>query len=271
MKRYLHFYYWLLAIFLSLCGATAADAQVQVTSLSQLKTGVMIKIYPKNSNGTSHYGDSQYALACSGNGQALTSYEYAKSGSEWTLEDAGDGYCYLKNEIGCYWAYQDTESSHSLTCTTSKSSAVKIDFTWDSNYRGVCFWNQRDGKGLNNLYGYNYRFNWYSEKSNYNGDANTTFDVALIKDEGGEYLSKEITNEGIKYLLDLHDKTAVVLANNHSYSGNVVIPDEVTYDNATYKVTSLVDGCFEDCRNLTSITLPNGLTSLGNDCFYGCI
>ena len=122
-----------------ICSTTTVSAQIKVTSLSQLKAGSVIKIYPKDSDGTSHYGESSKALACSGNGKYLTSYEKAGSGNSWTLVDAGDGYYYLKNNLSCYWAYQGQSSSEPLTCTTSQSSAVKVKLTWDSVYGGVCF------------------------------------------------------------------------------------------------------------------------------------
>ncbi|MCF2654761.1 leucine-rich repeat domain-containing protein [Prevotella loescheii] len=35
-------------------------------------------------------------------------------------------------------------------------------------------------------------------------------------------------------------------------------------------VTSLGDWCFYDCSGLTSITIPNSVTSLGDWCFYEC-
>ena len=105
MKRSLRFYKWFVAVVVLICSTTTMSAQTKVTGLSQLKAGSVIKIYPKDSNGTSNYGESKYALACSGDGLPLTSYEKAGSGDEWTLEDAGDGLCYLKNDKGCYWTY----------------------------------------------------------------------------------------------------------------------------------------------------------------------
>ena len=42
---------------------------------------------------------------------------------------------------------------------------------------------------------------------------------------------------------------------------NVVIPDGVT---------SLGDNCFNSCTSLTSITIPSSVTSLGGSCFVGC-
>ena len=185
MKRSLHFYKWLVAVVVLICSTITMSAQTKVTSLSQLKAGSVIKIYPKDSDGTSHYGESKYALACSGDGQSLTSYEKAGSGDEWTLEDAGDGFCYLKNDKGCYWAYQRSSSFESLQCTMNKNSAVKISLTWDTKYSGVCFWNAKDGRGLNNLFEYNNRYNWWSDPDDYSGDANTCFDIAILSDGNG--------------------------------------------------------------------------------------
>ena len=239
MIRNLHFYKWLVAVVVLICSTATMSAQTKVTSASQLKAGSVIKIYPKDRY-TSFYGESKYALACSGDGQPLTSYEKAGCGDEWTLEDAGEGYCYLKNNKGCYWAYQGRSCYESLQCTIDKNSAVKISLTWDTNYSGLCFWNTKDGRGLNNLEGYNYRYNWWSDPDNYSGDANTTFDIALLKEgSGNDFLGgeqREIVLNGIKYRLNIN-KTAEVFKND--YSGDIVIPETVTYNNITYKVTSL--------------------------------
>ena len=201
----------------------------------------------------------------------MTSYEKAGCGDEWTLEDAGEGYCFLKNNKGCYWAYQGRSCYESLQCTIDKSSAVKISLTWDTKYSGVCFWNAKDDRGLNNLMGGNDMYNLWSARDYYSGDANTTFDIALLKDDMGNDFSggenRGIVLNGIRYRLNT-SKTAEVLKND--YSGEIVIPETVTYNNITYKVTSLGESCFKGCSNLTSINLPSSITSLGKGCFYGC-
>lgn len=257
MKRHLHFYQWLLCLLLTMGCHLFAYSQGKVTCLEDLQAGDVIKIYPYG-----HYDEASMALSCKGDGMDLTSYANAGKGSEWTLIDAGSGYYYLKNELGCYWAYQEYSSSHSLTCTTDINSAVKVKLTWDSKNRGVCFWNQKDDKGLNNLYGSNYNYNWYSYSSSYDSDTNTTFEV--YSPSGG----KVAVIGGIKYLLYAKHKTAKVLKNN--YEGNIVIPQIVSYKGNEFQITSLEDSCFKNCSNLTSITLPEGITSLGYECFRGC-
>ena len=83
--------------------------------------------------------------------------------------------------------------------------------------------------------------------------------------------------DGIFYNLDAANKTATVTFkgdnywDDDEYSGDVVIPETVTYGDITYSVTSLGNGCFEDCSSLTSVTIPNSVTSLGRFCFYLCI
>lgn len=273
MIRNLHFYKWFVAVVVLICSTITMSAQIKVTSVSQLKAGSVIKIYPKGRYGTS-YGESSKALACSGDGRPLTSYEKAGDGDEWTLEDAGDGYCYIKNNQGCYWAYQGRSSSESLKCTIDKSSAVKINLTWDTKYSGVCFWNEKDDSGLNNLYEYNNMYNWWSDPNDYYGDANTTFDIALLKEGSGNDFVQgekvEVLIDGLKYILDIKQKTAKVIANHQEYSGYIVIPSNVTYNNVIYKVNMLGTNCFFACRNLKSISLPSSITSLGEDCFWLC-
>ncbi len=57
-------------------------------------------------------------------------------------------------------------------------------------------------------------------------------------------------------------------------TGNVVIPATVTYGGTTYNVTELRSvnnyGTFRNCSGLTSVTIPNSVTSIGEYAFYNC-
>ena len=54
-----------------------------------------------------------------------------------------------------------------------------------------------------------------------------------------------------------------------SYSGKIVIPETVTYMNRTRKVTS-IGFAFYKCSNLTSVTIPNSVTSIKEWAFKDC-
>ena len=54
------------------------------------------------------------------------------------------------------------------------------------------------------------------------------------------------------------------------YTGSVVIPESVTYNDVTYSVTSIGYDAFEYCSGLTSVEIPNSVTSIGSDAFSGC-
>ena len=58
---------------------------------------------------------------------------------------------------------------------------------------------------------------------------------------------------------------------SNEYSGNVVIPESVTYNGKTYSVTSIGRDAFTNCTSLTSVTIPNSVTSIGQYAFYNCI
>ena len=76
--------------------------------------------------------------------------------------------------------------------------------------------------------------------------------------------------DGIYYFLDLEIKEAEVKSNPNMYSGEVVIPETVTYDGQEYSVTSISPFAFENCENLTSIIIPNSVTTIGFMSFNHC-
>ena len=57
--------------------------------------------------------------------------------------------------------------------------------------------------------------------------------------------------------------------NNSTYSGAIEIPATVEYDDATYTVTAIEDYAFYQSK-VTSVTLPETITSVGAAAFYGC-
>jgi hypothetical protein len=76
--------------------------------------------------------------------------------------------------------------------------------------------------------------------------------------------------DGIYYNITDGNNVAVTYGRGNKYSGTVVIPSSVVYNNHNYTVTSIGNSVFSGCSGLTSVTIPNSVTSIGNSAFYGC-
>ena len=78
--------------------------------------------------------------------------------------------------------------------------------------------------------------------------------------------------DGIYYALG--NGTAVVNSKEsgsyNSYSGDVVIPETVTYRGETYTVVTIGSKAFKDCSGLTSVSIPKTVTYIGAYAFEYC-
>ena len=57
---------------------------------------------------------------------------------------------------------------------------------------------------------------------------------------------------------------------SNEYSGDVTIPENVTYDGTSYSVTTIGDYAFSSSHSLTSIEIPNSVTTIGSGAFSSC-
>ena len=105
--------------------------------------------------------------------------------------------------------------------------------------------------------------------------------------------AQTFTVDGIKYKVTSTTELSVEVTSGGDYSGDIVIPETVEYNDIEYSVTSIAryafeycssltsliipnsvmsigDWAFDYCSNLTSINIPNGVTSIGDGAFYHC-
>ena len=85
----------------------------------------------------------------------------------------------------------------------------------------------------------------------------------------GSTQAQSVTIEGIEYTVDMYVKTAVVTnAEQNIKTANVLAT--VNIDGTDYAVTAIGEQAFYWCQSLQSVTLPEGLQTIGDGAFQNC-
>ena len=74
--------------------------------------------------------------------------------------------------------------------------------------------------------------------------------------------------DGIAYM-KIDDSSAAVSYSPYT-EGSITIPDTITVDGISYNVTAINDYAFAGCYDLTSVDIPDSITSIGKHVFMNC-
>ena len=100
--------------------------------------------------------------------------------------------------------------------------------------------------------------------------------LAVAASVGTMFAEVTVTIDGIRYILDTYNKTAEVtysanLNIGRNYSGDIVIPRQITYNSNKYNVTRIGERAFTGNNSstyITSISIPNSVKSIGKEAFW---
>ena len=79
----------------------------------------------------------------------------------------------------------------------------------------------------------------------------------------------DVEVDGIYYVTPKKN-VAIVTYGDKEYSGDITIPSSIKVNESEYTVKYIEGSAFANCSSLTSVTIPNSVTSIGDKTFYGC-
>ena len=82
--------------------------------------------------------------------------------------------------------------------------------------------------------------------------------------ESGQTLYYNITSNEEPYTVEVTRKNLV------TQTGNLIIPESVSYNGVEYSVTSIGNWAFVQCTELISVIIPNSVTNIDNSAFRDC-
>ncbi len=80
----------------------------------------------------------------------------------------------------------------------------------------------------------------------------------------------DVKIDGVYYNLNNDAKTAEVTSGDKKYEGEISIPGSIENDGISYKVSSIGGFAFYYCIGLSSVIIPNSVTSIGENAFCLC-
>lgn len=78
----------------------------------------------------------------------------------------------------------------------------------------------------------------------------------------------DFESDGIYYTIT-STNTVSVVNGTYAYDGDITIPKTVSNGGKTYNVKAIGESAFKSTTELENVTLPEGLTTIGNQAFYG--
>lgn len=85
--------------------------------------------------------------------------------------------------------------------------------------------------------------------------------------------SEEFMENGINYRVASSTPPSVYvcrLPNGEHYSGDVVVPSSVEHEGIEYLVSGISNWAFENCSEITNISMPQSIKEIGESAFAGC-
>ena len=91
----------------------------------------------------------------------------------------------------------------------------------------------------------------------------------IVESGEGGIAGAKFEVDGVYYTVGENNIVSITSVNN-SVPSVLEIPNEVTFNGASYSVTSISDNAFSKCTRLKSVKIPNSVKSIGASAFQDC-
>ena len=85
----------------------------------------------------------------------------------------------------------------------------------------------------------------------------------------GTISAVDVQRDGFYYVFDTPKEEATITDADNT-SGNLNIPSYVVYEGVDYDVVAVHEYAFLNCSDMTSVNIPNSVTTIGDGAFEGC-
>ena len=96
------------------------------------------------------------------------------------------------------------------------------------------------------------------------------FCTSFAQAQGDKTFEFTYKGQTLKYEVANGNEAMVSKQQSEKISGDVKIPERVTFEGKKFRVTTIGEYAFGFCESLTSVTIPTSVTTIGRGAFWAC-
>ena len=200
------------------------------------------------------YTIASSAATCNDQLMGLKTFGYEKTATDLSRMNFSDDewHALLQEDLVAgrpvIYSGKSVTTAHSFVLDGFDGSKYHVNWGWDGTFDGYYELDAMDGGGYRPSNAHQMLHGVCPATEDYDCD---------YKVDGIYYNQKTLTTVAVTY----RDKQY------NCYSGEVVIPDTLSFNGASFRVTAITENAFRNCDQLTKVHIPNSVSEIGTRAF----